>query len=147
MSKINFVRASLTKTQYSTSFINKTKKKRLNNASELKYYVLTTKETPIECITAEQDFNYFLAKGCRKELKIDNCQLGFPFSGSFFSFFTLCSHSGNISYLVKPGTVIRSGGEFYLEFVDVQPFFGSNTYIADFDEILNVNYSNTYIIT
>jgi hypothetical protein len=116
-SKIKFVRSSLTKVRYPTTFLNKTKRVSLNRENEPENYILTTKDTPIECITAEQDFNYFLAKGGRREIEIDNCQLGFPFSSSTASTASFCQHKGDLEYTVKPGLVIRSGGEFYTKFI------------------------------
>jgi hypothetical protein len=111
-SKIKFVRSSLTKVSYPTTFLNKTKKISLNRDSEPETYVLTTKDTPIECIAAEQDFNYFLAKGGRQNILIDTCQLGFPFTESFLTN-SSCYHKGDVEYTIKPGLVIRSGGEFF----------------------------------
>jgi hypothetical protein len=116
-SKIKFVRSSLTKVSCPTTFLNKTKKVSLNRDNEPETYVLTTKDTPIECITAEQDFNYFLAKGGRREIEIDNCQLGFPFSSSTAAIVSFCQHKGDLEYTIKPGLITRSGGEFYTKFI------------------------------
>lgn len=119
-SKIKFVRSSLTKVSHPTTFLNKTKKISLNRDTEPETYVLTTKDTPIECITAEQDFNYFLAKGCRKEVEILNCALGFPFS-SLSTVYSRFFHSGSISYTVQPGNFIRGGLVFYGSFSPPPP--------------------------
>lgn len=126
MSKINFVRASLTKTQYATNFLNKTKKKSINKVDESENYVLTTQETPISCITAEQDFNYFLAKGCRKEIVIDNYAIGFPFTQNF-SVNSSFAYNGAISYTIKPGKILRSGLTLWGKFVLI-PRITSTTY-------------------
>jgi hypothetical protein len=120
MSKINFVRASLTKTQYATTFLNKTKKKSINTPNEVENYILTTQDTPISCITPEQDFNYFLAKGCRAEINISNCQVGFPLTELSTSA-SKFKHSGSVSYSIKPGKVIRSSLTLYSDLAIVIP--------------------------
>lgn len=107
MTKIKFVRASLIKTKHPTTFLNKTRKKSINNALEDDNYTLNIKETPVDCITAEKDFNYFLAKGCRNSIKVPNCQSGFPFS-SLFSEFSNFKCNGNVSYTNKAGKFFRS---------------------------------------
>jgi hypothetical protein len=111
-SKIKFVRSSLTKVSYPTTFLNKTKKVSLNRDNELETYVLTTKDTPIECITAQQDFNYFLAKGCRKQVQIANCQVGYPFS-ELLTDYTSFQCNGDVSYKIQPGIITRSELTFY----------------------------------
>lgn len=111
-SKIKFVRSSLTKVSYPTTFLNKTKKISLNRDDEPETYILTTKDTPIGCITAEQDFNYFLAKGGRSEINVDNCQSGFPFT-NLSSINTKFKHIGDISYQIKPGLITREGLKLY----------------------------------
>lgn len=132
MSKINFVRASLTKTQYATNFLNKTKKKNINNPTEGENYVLTTQDTPISCITAEEDFNYFLAKGCRNLIKVPNCQAGFPFSekSTVYSNFQF---NGQISYTVKPGKITRAGMVLYTGKEESPPVYtGCVYYVFEF---------------
>jgi hypothetical protein len=134
-SKIKFVRSSLTKVSYPTTFLNKTKKLSLNRSNEPETYVLTTKDTPIECITGQQDFNYFLAKGCRQNILIDTCQLGFPFTESSL-LTSSCYHKGDLEYTIKPGLITRAGGELYTSFLR-----GTELYLTP----PNTNY--TYLAT
>lgn len=143
MSKINFVRASLTKTQYATTFLNKTKKKSINRSGEEQNYILTTQETPITCITPEQDFNYFLAKGCRKEIEIPNCQIGFPFS-ELNALTTKFQFTGEISYTIKPGKFYRSSLTLYGVYTP-EPKITSTTYYLE-DSNVNIQSSSYYLV-
>lgn len=138
MSKINFVRASLTKTQYSTTFVNKTKKKSINREDEKENYVLTTQSTPVDCITAQQDFNYFLAKGCRKNISVDNCQIGFPFTNRI-SPTSAFQSIGNISYTVQPGKITRSEMVLWGRYIPEAPLSSTTYSLAPPIQFLNSN--------
>ena len=98
-------------------------------------------QTVIDNWSELQDACWFMGAGVGK-YDVLACQLGGVYNDSGLSVITTL---GSVSYRIKSGLIERASMQLYDNHIPF--FFGSNTYIADYNLIYNSNYSNTFIIS
>jgi hypothetical protein len=141
--KLKFGRFGLQLNKNPSTLINQGASFSINSPVEIEpTYLARCKETPLDCYPADWDCNYFLSVGCRKNVSIPACQLGFPFSDQKERIFT-GSGLGKVSYNVKYKVIVREGLDVYVKLLEPIPVFSSTTYYTPRNIIMNLT-STTY---